>query len=183
MREKFFTTFFLPVASLIAPPPVTLGTLKEYAPGPPACGSAMRENSTRSIGVTSVAVPTVERTFAPSADWSTTIAAVTPSSPTTSGRAIDGMKPWTKDEYVSLIRRCDSAATVSKTSEDLPDPDTPANTVRRRFGIVTETSRRLFSFAPVTTITSWASALFFTGAKGLRVKKCVRNRGFSWGDL
>jgi len=32
------------------------------------------------------------------------------------------MKPWTKDEYVSLIRRCDSAATVSKTSEDFAGP-------------------------------------------------------------
>lgn len=83
---------------------------------------------------------------------------------------MDGMKPWTKDEYVSLIRRCDSTAMVSKTSEDLPDPDTPANTVMRRFGIVTETSHRLFPFAPVTTMASWASALLFTGAKRSRRK-------------
>lgn len=105
-----------------------------------------------------MAVPTVERTFAPNADWSTTIAAVTPSNPTTSGRAIDGMNPCTNVEDVSLISRCDSAAMVSNTSDDLPEPDTPANTVKRRFGMETEISRRLFSFAPVTTIASWASA-------------------------
>ena len=27
---------------------------------------------------------------------------------------------------------------MSKTSEELPDPDTPANTVKRRFGIRTD---------------------------------------------
>lgn len=48
VREKCFTTFFLPV---------TLGTLKDDAPGPPAFGSAIREYNTRSIGVTSVAAP------------------------------------------------------------------------------------------------------------------------------
>ncbi|GAA3163473.1 hypothetical protein GCM10020001_105270 [Nonomuraea salmonea] len=35
------------------------------------------------------------------------------------------MKPWTNVLYVSLIIRCDSAAIVPKTSELLPDPDTP----------------------------------------------------------
>lgn len=66
------------------------------------------------------------------------------------------MKPCTKDEYVSLISRCDSPAMVSKTSEDFPDPETPA-TVKRRFGMLTETLRRLFSLAPVTTMASWAT--------------------------
>lgn len=89
--------------------------------------------------MTSVTVPTVERAFAPSWDWSTTIAAVTPSRATTSGRAIVGMKPCTKAEYVSLIRRWDSAAMVSNTSEDFPEPETPAKTVRRRLGISTST--------------------------------------------
>lgn len=176
VREKSFTTFFLPVASLIAPPPDTLGTLKEYAPGPPALGSAMREYSTRSIGVASVAVPTVERTFAPSADWSTTMAAVTPSKPTTSGRAIEGTKPCTKEEYVSLISRCDSAAMVSNTSEDFPDPETPATAVKRRFGMLTETLRRLFSFAPVTTMASWASGkgVFTRGKRSAVAKQKAR---------
>ena len=54
--------------------------------------------------------------------------------------------------------RCDSAAMVANTSELLPDPDTPVNTVIRRFGISTEMFFRLFSRAPATRITSWLSA-------------------------
>jgi len=51
-----------------------------------------------------------------------------------------------------LIRRRDSAAMVSNTSELLPDPETPVNTVRRRFGMSRLMSRRLFSRAPRTSI-------------------------------
>jgi hypothetical protein len=68
------------------------------------------------------------------------------------------MKPCTNALYVSLIIRCDSAAMVPNTSDDLPEPDTPVNTVSRRFGISTLTSFRLFSRAPCTRITSWRSA-------------------------
>jgi hypothetical protein len=50
----------------------------------------------RSIALASVAVPTVERGLAPMRSWSTRIAVVSPSSTSTSGRAIVGMKPWTK---------------------------------------------------------------------------------------
>ncbi len=57
-----------------------------------------------------------------------------------------------------MISRCDSAATVSKTSELLPEPETPVKTVRRRFGISMLTSLRLFSRAPCTRIRSWRSA-------------------------
>jgi hypothetical protein len=57
-----------------------------------------------------------------------------------------------------LIIRCDSAAIVSKTSELLPEPETPVNTVSRRFGISTLTSLRLFARAPITRIRSWRSA-------------------------
>jgi hypothetical protein len=35
------------------------------------------------------------------------------------------MKDWMNAVYVSLISRCDSAAIVPKTSEDLPEPETP----------------------------------------------------------
>ena len=38
----------------------------------------------------------------------------------------------------------DSAAIVPKTNELLPEPETPVTTVRRRFGISTLTSLRLF---------------------------------------
>src|SRR5699024_9788325 len=61
-------------------------------------------------------------------------------------------------EYVSLIMRRDSAAMVAKTSELLPDPETPVNTVSRRFGRSMLISRRLFSRAPRTRIRSCESA-------------------------
>src|SRR4028118_1014048 len=56
------------------------------------------------------------------------------------------------------MSRCDSAAIVPNTSELLPEPETPVNTVSRRFGISTLTSLRLFSRAPCTRIRSWLSA-------------------------
>ena len=58
------------------------------------------------------------------------------------------MKPCTKALYVSLIRRCDSAAMVSNTNELFPEPETPVNTMSRRFGSSRLTSLRLFSRAP-----------------------------------
>ena len=112
----------------------------------------------RSIALASVAVPTVERGFEPIRSWSTMIAVVRPSNRSTSGRSSVGMKPCTNALYVSLINRCDSAAIVSNTSELLPEPETPVNTVSRRFGISTLTSLRLFSRAPCTRIRSWLSA-------------------------
>ncbi len=86
------------------------------------------------------------------------IAVVRPSSTSTSGRASVGMKPCTKALYVSLINRCDSAAIVANTSELLPEPETPVNTVSRRFGITTLMSLRLLTRAPTTRIRSWLSA-------------------------
>src|SRR6476661_3803958 len=56
------------------------------------------------------------------------------------------------------MSRCDSAAMVPKTSDDLPDPETPVNTVTRRLGISTLTSLRLFCRAPWTRMRSWLSA-------------------------
>src|SRR4051812_35288832 len=47
---------------------------------------------------------------------------------------------------------------VPNTSDDLPDPETPVNTVSRRLGIATLMSLRLFSRAPWTRIRSWLSA-------------------------
>ncbi len=64
------------------------------------------------------------------------------------------------------MSRCDSAAMVPNTSELLPEPETPVNTVRRRFGSSTLMSLRLFMRAPCTRILSWWSAawgvLFFS---------------------
>src|SRR4051812_30210253 len=56
------------------------------------------------------------------------------------------------------MSRCDSAAIVPNTRLDLPDPLTPVNTVRRRFGISTLMFFRLFSRAPCTRMSSWLSA-------------------------
>lgn len=122
------------------------------------CGSPSRLKRMRSIALASVAVPTVERGSDPIRCWSTVIAVVSPSSTSTSGRARFAMKPWRKALYVSLISRCDSAAIVSNTSELLPEPETPVNTVRRRLGISILTFLRLFSRAPCTRIRSWLSA-------------------------
>src|SRR5688572_957696 len=91
------------------------------------------------------------------------IAVVSPSRTSTSGRARAGMKPCTKALYVSLISRCDSAAIVANTSELFPEPETPVNTVSRRFGISTLTSLRLFSRAPCTRIRSCLSASWSAG--------------------
>ena len=137
--------------------------LNENACGEPMCGCPSRLNRMRSIALASVAVPTVERMLAPIRSWSTMIAVVSPSSTSTSGRASVGMKPWTKALYVSLIIRCDSAAIVPNTSELLPEPDTPVNTVSRRFGISTLRSLRLFTRAPCTRIRSWLSAACSAG--------------------
>ena len=82
--------------TVIAPEPDTLGTLKEYAPGPPMCGSASLENRVRRWAPASVMVPTVERTLAPIRSWSTMIAVVRPSRESTSGLARVGMNPCTK---------------------------------------------------------------------------------------
>ncbi len=143
-----------PRSTVIAPLARTEGTLNENALGGPMCGRPSRLNRMRSSTPASVAVPTVERASAPIRCWSTMITVVSPSSTSTSGRASVGMKPCTKALYVSLISRCDSAAIVPNTSELLPAPETPVNTVSRRFGISTLTSLRLFSRAPRTRISS-----------------------------
>ena len=147
-----------PRSMVIAPAPDTEATLNENAWGGPRCGWPTRLNRMRSSALASVAVPTVDRTLAPIRSWSTMIAVVSPSRTSTSGRASVGMNPWTKLLYVSLIMRCDSAAIVPKTSELLPEPDTPVNTVSLRFGSSTLMFLRLFSRAPCTRIRSWLSA-------------------------
>src|SRR5437867_9327631 len=61
------------------------------------------------------------------------------------------------------MSRCDSAAMVPNTSELLPEPETPVNTVSRRFGSSTLRSLRLFTRAPCTRIRSWRSATCSAG--------------------
>ena len=57
------------------------------------CGLPSLLNSTRSIALASVTVPTVERALAPSRSWSMMIAVVSPSSTSTSGRPSVGRNP------------------------------------------------------------------------------------------
>src|SRR5690349_19347974 len=71
-----------------------------------------------------------------------------------SGWAMRGRKLRTNRLKFSLSRRWDSAAMVSNTSEDLPDPDTPVKMVIWRLGIFTLMSLRLFSRAPRISINS-----------------------------
>src|SRR4051812_32898576 len=52
---------------------------------------------------------------------------------------------------------------VPNTSELLPEPEMPVNTVSRRFGISTLMSLRLFTRAPCTRIRSWRSATCSAG--------------------
>ena len=162
------TVLRLPRSTVHPPWPLTDGVLNEYALGEPMCGRPRRLNTIRSIALASVTVPTVERGLEPMRSWSTTIALVSPSSTSTSGRAVVGRKPWTNALYVSLTRRCDSAAMVPNASELLPEPETPVNTVRRRLGRTTLTSLRLLTRAPCTRIRSWVSAGWVTSGTPAR---------------
>src|SRR6202011_4081011 len=65
-----------------------------------------------------------------------------------------GRKLRTNILKFSFSNRCASAAMVSKTSDDLPEPDIPVKMVILRLGIFKVTSLRLFSRAPRISIYS-----------------------------
>ncbi len=106
----------------------------------------------------SVSVPTVERAPPPRGRWSTTIAGESRSMVSALGRSCLGSWLRTYQVKVSFSWRCDSTATVSKTTEDLPEPDTPVKTVMRPLGISRSTSLRLCSRAPVILMLSSCGA-------------------------
>ncbi len=89
-----------------------------------------------------------------------------------SGRSKRGSLLRMKSGKTSLSWRWDSLAIVSKTSDDLPDPDTPVTTVSAGDGMLTVTPVRLFVRASWTT--SGGRLLFTTppardrGSAGLR---------------
>ena len=95
VKVAFSVFVFVPRSTVIAPLPLTEGTLNEYALGEPMCGFPSLLKRMRSIALASVAVPTVERELAPIRSWSTMIAVVRPSSTSTSGRVSVGMNPCT----------------------------------------------------------------------------------------
>src|SRR5262245_17282136 len=66
---------------------------------------------------------------------------------------------------------------VPNTSDDLPDPDTPVNTVSRRLGISTLMSFRLLTRAPRTRIRSWLSAGCWLEARMFAIMSALRGCG------
>src|SRR5215813_5606142 len=79
-----------------------------------------------------------------------------------SGWAYRGRKLRTNVLKVSFNWRRASAAMVSKTMDDLPDPDTPVKMVILRFGMHNDTFFRLFSRAPRIVIYSWDTILSYS---------------------
>src|SRR5678815_1481130 len=63
---------------------------------------------------------------------------------------------------------------VPNTSDDLPDPETPVNTVSRRLGISTLMSFRLLTRAPRTRIRSWLSAGCWLEARMFAIVSVLR---------
>ena len=101
MNSKVATSPFgglPPLSTTSRPLPLALARLKEKAELGPTCGSERRLKRIRRRAYASVAVPTVERALAPSRSWSTTMAADSPSSSSTSGRLLTGMKDCRKAE-------------------------------------------------------------------------------------
>src|ERR1700687_4892465 len=73
---------------------------------------------------------------------------------------------------------------VLNTSELLPEPETPVNTVSRRFGSSTLTSLRLFTRAPCTRIRSWRSATYGAGGcVSVLVAMLIVSPTVRWGRL
>ena len=72
----------------------------------------------------------------------------------TCGRPYLGRYCCTNEGNVSFNSLRDLAAMVSSTSEDLPEPDTPVNTVILYFGMRSETCCRLFSYASLIVMCS-----------------------------
>lgn len=111
----------------------------------------------RSQSPMSVMVPTVDRGEPNRRFWSTITTADRFAIRSASGRPYDGRKVCANALNVALICRCASAAMVSNTSEDLPDPDTPANTTNSPLGRSRSIPFRLFSRAPRTVMVERAS--------------------------
>ena len=97
-------------------------------------------------------MPTVERLFDDGFFWSMTMVTGIFSIRSTFGRPYFGRYCCTNDGKVSFSSRRLSAASVSKHSDDLPEPETPVNTVIFPFGISKEMFFKLFSVAPTTRI-------------------------------
>lgn len=138
---------------------IPAGSFGLYSGEKPADGLPKRENRIRSAPATSTAVATVDRALPENRRWSMTVAKVNPSMRSMSAGGCCGSRLRTKDGYPAAAARSASAAMVSKTNEDFPDPETPVTTVNRCFGILTSMFARLLVWAPVTVM-SWICADF-----------------------
>src|SRR5579863_4075488 len=108
-------------------------------------------------------VPTVERGLRLADFWSIETAGDSPSMKSTSGLSIWPRNCRAYADSDSTYRRWPSAKMVSKARLDLPEPDSPVNTIMASRGRSSETSFRLCSRAPRTTSRS-ATAPLSTGS-------------------
>ena len=88
-------------------------------------------------------MPTVERGFLLVVFWSIEIAGDNPSMYSTSGLFICPKNCLAYAERDSTYLLCPSAYKVSNASEDLPDPESPVNTINLSLGISRLTFFRL----------------------------------------
>jgi hypothetical protein len=97
-----------------------------------------------------VIVPTVDRGLRDVDFWSIDTAGDRPSMKSTSGLSIWPRNCRAYADRLSTYLRWPSAKIVSKARLDLPDPDSPVNTIKESRGRSSETSLRLCSRAPRT---------------------------------
>src|SRR5881397_231443 len=102
-------------------------------------------------------VPTVERGLRFVDFWSIDTAGDRPSMKSTSGLSIWPRNCRAYADSDSTYRRCPSAKIVSKARLDLPEPESPVNTMIASRGRSRWTSLRLCSRAPRTTRRSMCS--------------------------
>jgi hypothetical protein len=102
-----------------------------------------------------VIVPTVDRGFFDVDFWSMETAGDSPSMKSTSGLSICPRNWRAYADSDSTYRRWPSAKIVSNARLDLPEPDSPVNTISESRGRSRETSLRLCSLAP--RMMSWSA--------------------------
>ena len=113
-----------------------------------------RANNSLKKSYISVTVPTVERGLCEIVFCSIDMDGESPSILSTSGLSIPPMNCLAYADSVSMKRLCPSAYIVSNASDDLPEPESPVNTINESLGRSTSMFLRLCTRAPFTTILS-----------------------------
>ena len=151
-------TFPIPAQVLHIP----LGLLKEKYEAGSILGMLILEKSSRNAEYISLIVPTVDLELPPSLLWSIITEGLRLSINSTLGFSYLGSRPLIHPLYVSFIWRWLSAAIVSKTMLDLPEPETPVNTTILLLGISSDIFFRLFCRSPLILIAYIFSLSFYT---------------------